>query len=327
MPVRPNPTHLATVLVAALLVAGCGDEPAEQAGSAADPNAFTAASATTVLADFDKADASASAAGDLVTLAKLEASPALDASTAAVRKAQFFKRNQPTFRHVEPGFAVGAKDAPCFLVGATLQVSGGEIGQHDVSQFVRDGAGWKLSHNVLVAQDVLPVAMSLAGKPAVTPTYTLDEARRRTIAAEVFARTTATGPPDESLVAGSAVLDKQLAAGWGIYQQQMKAANYAVTRRLTGSEWSTCGADVGGATIAFLTLYATDTVSGTAGNRVMLPAEAPDVAGTGHKEPVQGATVSVQRVEVFLLHVPAKDGAAGVLGLSDAPIAVTAAEQ
>ncbi|WP_432842714.1 hypothetical protein [Dactylosporangium sp. CA-092794] len=318
-----------------LALAGCGHKTADGAGAAnpapSGADGFTAAAAAGVLAEFDKADSAASSAGDLTTLGTLETSPALDVSTAAVRKAQVNGRTQPPFRHLEPAFALpaaGAADPSCFLVAATLQLSGGEIGQHDVSQFVRAGDGWKLSHNILASRDAVPMVGELAGKPAVVPTAAIEETRRRSITAEIFARTTATVTPNQSLVAPSTVLDRQLAAGWSIYQQQMGTAGMKVTRALTGSEWSACGAATGTATITFLTLYATDTVTGTAGNRVTLPSAAPDLAGTGHRDPVQGTSVKVDRVEVFLLSVPGgAGGAVTVLGLGDAPTKVTPVEQ
>ncbi|MEK8104191.1 hypothetical protein NKG94_01885 [Micromonospora sp. M12] len=79
-------------------------------------------------------------------------------------------------------------DPACFLVTATLRLTGSELAPTDVSQFVLGADGqWKLSHNVQVTQPSLVVARSIDGRPA-TGRHRPDETSRRALAGEVFAR-------------------------------------------------------------------------------------------------------------------------------------------
>jgi hypothetical protein len=314
---------LALLIIA---LAGCGGRnavpPTEDTGSTDGGAAF----ASTVLAAFDEADSRASVAGDIAGLQAQETRPALDVSVAAVHRSRAKNRTPPAFRHVDPVFAAGSEDLRCFLVTASLRLIGEELAPTDVSQFVRDPDGaWKLSHNILVTADAVPVVRGLYGVAAQPTGVLVNEARRSVLSAEVFARTTGGTAGDRAVVAPSRVLDQQLAAGWDVYEQQMAAAGVSVGRQLTGAEWSTCAARIGGGVLTFLALYLTDTVSPAPGGpaTVTLPVTSPDVQAAGGREPVTGRSVTVSRVEVFLLLVP-DNGGATVLGLTDAPTAVRA---
>lgn len=313
-----------------LALAGCGGASEDGAGTAgAQPatDGLTETAAAKVLKDFDQADSAASTAGDVEALGRLETEPALLASVAAVHRARFHRRVQPAFSHVEPAFARPAGDPRCFLATARLQLTGEELTRTDVSQFVRGADGqWRLSHNVQVAADLVPVAASLAGAPAGPVDDAVDGARRQALSAQVFARTTGSGTPDLAVLAHSAALDEQLAAGWSIYMQQMGSAGMAVDRRLTGSEWSSCAAHPADGTIVFLTLNLTDSIVATIdGKDAVLAPPAPDLVAVGRTTPVTGKTITVTRTEVFLLHVPAQPGAAAkVLGLTDTATKVQA---
>jgi hypothetical protein len=325
---RRSRTRWVCALTSALAMAACGDPASTPAatGGGTKPPAFGVAQATVVLAAFDQADAAASTAGDVEALRTQEVSPSLDVSVAAVRRAEYHQRRQPPFRHINPAFAVPPEDPSCFLVTATLQLDGHELTPTDVSQFVRAGDAWKLSHNVQVGQAAAVVARGIGSKPATDDATALDEASQTALAAEVFARTIGTSAGNRALVAASPVLDDQLAGGWEVYTQQLAGAGTTVTRKLDRAEWSACGVAVPGGTLTFVTLYATDTLAPAKGGpaTVSLPAQSPDMISTGNREPVSGASVSVARVETFLLLVPAGATGAQVLGLNDAAISVTA---
>lgn len=312
------------LVLAALVLAGCGGQGAALPEPGTGPTAGGAVSFQKILTAFDAADSSASGGGDLDRLGTLETSPSLEVSVAAVHRARATGRSQPVFRHLKPDFAGPDSDDPrCFLVTANLQLTGEEMSPTDVSHFVRDREGrWLLSHNVQVTPDAAGAARGIAGHAAQPGGLLLEESRRSALAAELFSRTIAAGAPDHAVVAPNRLLDQQLAAGWNVYREQMSGAGMTVTRTLTGSEWSTCAVSTTGGVLTFLTLYAVDTVgSKLAGTPVTLPPNSPDVMSSGRRGPVSGSAVKVSRLEVFLLLVPAS-GAAGVLGLVDAATAV-----
>lgn len=306
-----------------VVVAGCGGGSVQAGGQPSDAS-FGASAATAVLTAFDQADSPLSSAGNIEGLKSQETSPALDASIAGINRAAAQGRTQPGFSHTTPGFAIPAGDPQCFLVVATLKLAGEELARTDLSQFTRQSAGgWKLSHNILIAADGIATARGAAGV-AATDAHSLAAARLQTVAQQVFDRTTG-HTPDLTVVAPNAALDQQLAAGWGIYSQQMGQAGFAVSRALDGTDWSSCVAPTAAGTVAFLTLHVTDTVAPKPGGpkTALLPPQSPDLMATGHHQPVSGKKVTVNRVEVFALCVP-QSGPAVILGLSDAATAVTA---
>ncbi|WP_432967441.1 hypothetical protein [Dactylosporangium sp. CA-233914] len=316
-------------LALAGLVAGCGKaDPTGGAPAEAAPQpGLATAAAEAVLAAFDQADSAASSAGDPAGLKAQEVPPSLDLSLAAANRAKAAKRTPPAFRHTQPGFAIPAGDATCFLVVAGLQVTGAEQALADVTQFVKqDGGGWKASHNVSINQATVAQARALAGRPAVATTTALDEQRRQALQDEVFARSTGAGSPALSVLASSNLLDRQFAAGWAVYQQQLGGVGMTAKRELRGSEWSQCAAKTDGGVFAFLTIRAADTVAGSGGKPATLAPQSPDLQGLGKAEAVTAASITVSRVQVFLLFVPTTAGQpATLLGLGDAPTALTTA--
>ncbi|MEK8104190.1 hypothetical protein NKG94_01880 [Micromonospora sp. M12] len=64
--------------------------------------AFGRDRAALVLTAFDQADSAASVAGDVEALRAQEVSPSLDLSIAAVRRAAYNQRPQPSFQHINP---------------------------------------------------------------------------------------------------------------------------------------------------------------------------------------------------------------------------------
>ncbi|MEV0135938.1 hypothetical protein AB0H83_46790 [Dactylosporangium sp. NPDC050688] len=197
----------AGVVVVALAVLAAGCASADQVGgkpAGAAVAGFPEEAAAAVLAAFDQADSAASSAADPVGLKAQEVPPSLDASLAAANRAKHAKRTPPSFRHTQPGFAIPEGDPACFLVVASLQVSGAELALADVTQFLRqDGGGWKASHNVSVNQASAAQARTLARQPVLATGAALDEPRRDGLAAEVFRRTTGAGAADLSVLAGS----------------------------------------------------------------------------------------------------------------------------
>ena len=312
----------------AVLVAGCaradpvGGEPVEAAVAG-----FSEEAAAAVLAAFDQADSAASSAADPVGLTAQEVSPSLDVSLAAANRAKQAKRTPPAFRHTQPGFAIPSEDPACFLVVASLQVSGAELALADVTQFVRqDGGGWKVSHNVSVNQAFAAQARSLAKRPVLTTVAALDERRRDDLAAEVLSRTVGGSSANLSVLASSNLLDRQFAAGWEIYQQQLAGAGMTAKRELLKVEWSQCAARTDAGVFTFLTLRAADVVSGTADKPATLSPQSPDLIGLGEAAAVTAPSITISRVQVFLLFVPAAAGQpAALLGLSDAPTALKTA--
>ncbi len=323
-------TRFLVALSAAVALSACGDDAASAPGAARASAAFGTDAAAGVLAQFDAADSAASQAGDLDGLRAQEVAPALDGSIAAVHRARHHQRRQPGFRHVRPTFAIPTGDARCFLAGASLEITGDQLTSSDVSQFVRlpDGR-WRLSHNVQVTRDNVGRLDGLGGAPAVPTTTAVGERSRQALTSEVFARSIGAPSVGPSLVATSQVLDRQLAAGWRIYGQQLATGKLTVARALDGAEWSECAARVGPATVAFLVLRATDTVTAAPGgpSQVVLRPDTPDLIATGNRDEVRGRSVTVSRVEVFLLLIPDAEGSpATVLGLSDTPTAVRSAQ-
>lgn len=309
--------------------AGCAKvDPAggTPAGAAPQPGLAVAA-AEAVVAAFDQSDSAASSAADPAGLKAQEVPPSLDISLAAANRAKAAKRTPPAFRHTQPGFAIPAGDATCFLVVAGLQVSGAEQALADVTQFVRqDGGGWKASHNVSVSQASATQARALAGRPAMPTTSVLDEQRRTELQNEVFARTTGAGTAALTVLASSNLLDRQFAAGWAVYQQQLGAVGMTAKRELRGAEWSQCAARTDSGVFTFLTVRAADTVAGSPGKPATLVPQSPDLQGLGKAEAVSGDTITISRVQVFLLFVPSAAGQpATLLGLGDAPTALTTA--
>jgi hypothetical protein len=321
---RARPVLLAAAAVLALSACGTGPAPAPVAAAA---GGFDAAAAGAVLTRFDTLDSTASTAADPKALAGQETSPSLDFSLASARTAQANGRRQPPFTHVRPSFAIPAGAEPlCFLATGVLQLSGQELAQPDVSQFVRTAAGWKLSHNVQVSAGAgtdAGIAFSSAGPTAAA----LPIDRRQALSAELFARSIAATGSTPTLIAPSPVLDQRLAAGWTFYQQQLAAHRTTATRRLVRAEWSDCAARTAAGTLAFVTVYAVDTLAPAHGGpaAVTLPAGSPDLLSTGHRQAVRGTSISVERTEIFLLSVPDSTAAQStVLGLNDAATAVTA---
>jgi hypothetical protein len=312
-------------LLIVLAVAGCGKK-AEPGSPAPQKAGFDAAAATVVLTAFDQADSAATSAGNVEALASQETGAALEASVASAHRTKAQGRTQPQFQHTKPVFAIPAAEQPdCFLTVATLALPGEELQRTDLSQFSRQPAGgWKLSLHVLVAPEAEAAVRTIGGQPASTADAAIPAPRREAIAAEVFGRSVATKGADNSTVASSAILDNQLAAGWGIYQQQMNGAKIDVSRHLDGTEWSACAVKTAAGTVAFLTLRVTDNIAPQPGGpaKATLVPQSPDLMATGHTTPVQGASIAVARVEMFALLVP-DAGAASVLGATDAAIAVT----
>ncbi|GAA2575805.1 hypothetical protein GCM10010435_59800 [Winogradskya consettensis] len=314
------------VAVLAVGVAGCANgSPAAPDPAVAAAPGFPAQAALAVLAAFDQADSVASAAADPAGLKAQEVPPSLDVSLAAAHRATLAKRTPPSFVHTQPGFAVPAGDASCFLVVASLKVTGTELPLSDVTQFVRqEGGGWKASHNVGVGQSGVAQARTLAGSTALPSTTALDDVRRKDLETEVFARTTAADSPNLSVLATSNLLDRQFAAGWEVYQQQLGGAGMTAARELREAQWSQCAARTDAGVFAFLTLRAADTVSGSKGKPAVLAPPSPDLAGLGRTGPVSASRIVISRVQVFLLFVPAAAGQpATLLGLTDAPTALS----
>lgn len=316
----------AALLLAA--AAGCGSTDLATKGTAAKQAPkleLSVAQAAAVLAAFDQADSAASTAGDVAALRKTEAAPSLDDSVAAVHRALASHAKQAPFSHTSPVFAIPAGDPGCFLVAASLKSKGDEVASFDLSEFAQAQAGWALDMHVIVGQSAEPELASIGARPATLTDAAISVQRRQAIASQIFARTTGTPHPDTAVVASSVVLDQQLGAGWKFYLQSMNAAHMTVRRTMTSSAWSECAAQAGSSTIAFLTIYATDTVTPLAGgpaDAVLSPKD-PDLIGVGHAGAVTGKSIMVQRVEEFALSVPAAAGApAVVLGLVDAPISV-----
>ncbi|WP_140158138.1 hypothetical protein [Micromonospora sp. NBS 11-29] len=322
-----SPRALAAV-TALLVLGGCGGEPVDAATPAPSGAAtFGRERATLVLTAFDQADSAASVAGDVEGLRAQESSPSLDLSIAAVRRAVYNQRTQPSFQHVNPVFAVPPGDPTCFLATATLRLAGSELAPTDVSQFVLGADGqWKLSHNVQVTQPSLVVARSIDGRPATRGGAVPDETSRRALAAEVFARSIGTSTGNRSLVASSTLLDGQFAGGWEVYGQQLAGVGATVRRTMDRAEWSDCAVAAPTGTLVFLTIHATDTLRSTPdgpGTVQMVP-QSPDLIATGHRAPVSGKSIRVSRVETFLLLVPAQTVNTSVLGLNDTALTVTA---
>jgi hypothetical protein len=321
---RYRAVAIASALAAALV--GCGTAPAGHADPRGPAPELTTAQAARILAAFDASDSAASTAGDIAALRSDEQAPALDDSIAAVNRARASHAKQAPYSHSDPVFAIPRGDLGCFLVAATLRSAGDELAQYDVSQFVTGPSGhWRLDLHVLVAQSALPELAVIGSSPAVPTTGALSAPRRQALAAQIFARTTATAHPDLSLVASSVGLDQELAYGWKIYAQELKAAHLTVSRTLTGSQWSRCAAQADGSVVTFLTLYATDTVRPLPGGpaTATLAPQDPDMMGVGQRTAVAGASITVSRTEEFLLSVP-PSGPAMVLGLIDAPISIAA---
>ncbi|MFF0153768.1 hypothetical protein [Micromonospora sp. NPDC005203] len=325
-PVPAMPFAAATV--ALLVLTGCGGEPVDAATPAPEGSAtFGRDRAALVLTAFDQADSAASVAGDVEALRAQEVPPALDLSIAAVRRATYHQRTQPSFQHINPAFALPPGDPACFLVTATLRLTGSELAPTDVSQFVRGADGqWKLSHNVQVSQPSLVAARSIDGRPATAGGTALDETSRRALAAEVFARSIGSTTGNRSLVASSPLLDGQFAGGWEVYGQQLAGAGAAVRRTMDRAEWSDCAVAVPTGTLTFLTLHATDTLSPAPGGpaTVQMVPQSPDLIATGHLKAVRGQSIRVTRVETFVLLVPAQAAGTSVLGLNDTALTVTA---
>ncbi|WFE22205.1 hypothetical protein O7621_02200 [Solwaraspora sp. WMMD937] len=328
---RHLPTQRAALLIAVLVLGGCGDASAEgvplgAASSATGPESggLTAERAGVVLSAFDQADSAASSTGDIEGLRLQETSPALDFSVAAVRRAAHHQRQQPAFRHVNPGFALPTGAASCFLVVATLQLSGAELAPTVVSQFVESDGTWKLSHNVRVSQEAVIGARGVGGTVAGPAEQLLDVASRQALAGEVFARTIGSSTGNRALVDPGALLDEQFAAGWSLYQQQLAGTGVQVDREFTGAQWGPCAASTSAGTVTFLTLYATDVLvpapDGAA--TVTLPPESFDLIALGRTEPASGSRIEVSRVETFLLLIPESGSGATVLGLNDTAIAI-----
>jgi hypothetical protein len=314
--------------VSLLVLSGCGNQPVDAATPTvvASGAAFDAERAALVLTAFDQADSAASVSGDVQTLRTQEVSPSLDVSIAAIRRAEYNQRPQPTFQHVNPAFAVPPGEPGCFLATATLRLTGAELAPTDVSQFVRDADGrWKLSHNVQVTQPALATVRGIAGRPATAGGTAVDETSRRALAAELFARTTGASTGNRALVASSPLLDGQFAGGWEVYQQQLAGAGARVARTLDRAEWSDCAVTVPEGTLTFLTVYATDTLSPTPGGpaTVTMVPQSPDMISTGKRAPVTSKRIRVTRVETFLLLVPAQATGTSVLGLNDTALTVT----
>ncbi|MEV4708482.1 hypothetical protein [Actinoplanes sp. NPDC049316] len=306
-------------------VAGCanGDPPAGAPAAAARPG-FSVEAADAVLSAFDQADSAASGASDPAGLKAQEVPPSLDISLASANRARIAKRTPPAFRHTAAGFALPAGDASCFLVVASLQVQGTELPLSDITQFVRqDSGGWKVSHNVGVGQSAVAQARTLAGGAAVATGTALDETRRKQLETEVFSRTISAAAPDVTVLASSDLLDRQFAAGWDVYRQQLSGVGMRVERTMTDAGWSQCAARTDAGVFAFLTLRATDTVVGGKGKPATLAPPSPDLLGLGRTEPVSAPSIAVSRVQVFALFVPAAAGKpATLLGLNDAPTAL-----
>jgi len=314
----------AGLAAAAVLLAGCGAEPAADAsgpgGGGPAVQAFDAAAATGVLAKFDEVNSAATVAGDLVALGQQEVRPSLDISLAAARSTKAKGRAQPGFQHADPVFAIPQGDPTCFVAEATLRVSGGELTRQDVSHFTRGTDGtWRISHNVLLSKDVPAGSLKLGQQPGVLGDQAVAADRRTALADEVFARTigaTATGP---SQILPNRQLDQQLAAGWSVYQQQLGQQGMQVTRTLLGAQWSTCAAASPQGTVLFVALDVLDTLAPAPGGpaTVTLPAGSPDLLSVGRTDAATGARVEVPRTETFLLLVP-DSGPSTVLGLNDA---------
>ncbi|WP_157562790.1 hypothetical protein [Micromonospora chokoriensis] len=318
----------AAAAVALLVLTGCGGEPVDAATPAPQgPATFGRDRAALVLTAFDQADSAASVAGDVEALRAQEVSPSLDLSIAAVRRAAYNQRVQPSFQHINPVFAVPPGEPACFLATATLRLTGSELAPTDVSQFVLGADGqWKLSHNVQVIQPSLVVARSIDGRPATAGGTALDETSRRALAAEVFARSIGSTTGNRSLVVSSPLLDGQFAGGWEVYGQQLASVGGAVQRTMDRAEWSDCAVAVPTGTLTFLTIHATDTLRPAPGGpaTVRLEPQSPDLIATGHPKAISGKSIRVTRVETFVLLVPAQTVGTSVLGLNDTALTVTA---
>ncbi|GAA1762830.1 hypothetical protein GCM10009681_37390 [Luedemannella helvata] len=312
-------------VVLAVLAAGCGKgDPADAAPAGQAPPGLPIAAAEAILAAFDQADSAASSATDPDGLKAQEVPPSLDISLAAANRARFAKRTPPAFRHTDPGFAIPSGDASCFLTVASVQVTGSQLTLADVSQFVRQaGGGWKVSHNVGLSQAAVAQARTLAGQPALATAAALDEPRRQALATEVFNRSIGAESANLALLASSDLLDRQFAAGWEVYQQQLAGYQMSAKRELSGAEWSQCAARTDAGVFTFLTLRAADTVAGTGGRSATLAPPSPDLIGLGRTAPVTAPSITISRVQVFLLFVPSTAGQpATLLGLGDAPTAI-----
>lgn len=327
---REHGRYLVPAMCAAALLAvvACGSSAPSDPSTGTLAAELSTAQAAAVLAGFDRADSAASTAGNIAGLRADEAAPTLDDSIAAVHRAQATHAKQAPYGHSAPVFSIPAGNPGCFLAAAGLSSRGDEVAQDDVSQFIRGSLGtWKLNLHVLIGQSAEPELASIGARPGTLSSAAISAARRQSIVRQIFARTTSTPHPDLSLVASSVVLDQQLGAGWKFYQQGLGAGHMTVSRTLTSSQWSTCAARASGAVIAFVTIYATDTIRPLTGGpaTAALTAADPDLIGIGRHTAVRGRSIRVNRVEEFLLSVPpARNAPAAVLGLVDAPISVTA---
>ncbi|MGC4866091.1 hypothetical protein ACLQ3B_11750 [Micromonospora sp. DT53] len=324
----PVPAMPFAATVVLLVLTGCGGEPVDAATPAPHGSAtFGRDRAALVLTAFDQADSAASVAGDVEALRAQEVSPSLDLSIAAVRRAAYNQRPQPSFQHINPVFAVPPAAPACFLATATLRLTGSELAPTDVSQFALGADGqWKLSHNVQVTQPSLVVARSIDGRPATAGGAALDGTSQRALAAEVFARSIGSTTGNRSLIVSSPLLDGQFAGGWEVYGQQLAGVGGAVQRTMDRAEWSDCAVAVPTGTLTFLTIHATDTLRPAPGGpaTVRLEPQSPDLIATGHLKAISGKSIRVTRVETFVLLVPAQTVGTSVLGLNDTALTVTA---
>lgn len=319
-PTRVLPTVAA--LAVGCLLAGTGCARTQQVVAA--PAASSTVDAAAVLRAFDAANSAATTTGDENLLRTQEVEPALSFSIAAIRAARRNGRSQPAFQHRAPAFAI-APDGSCFVAVAALRLAGEELDRRDVSIFVHDAGGWRLSHHVLLGPET-PADATAISPTAVSAAAAMADHQDRRLATEVHARSTGTSTPHDTITP-SPLLDRRLAGGWAIYQQQLASRGLSVTRTLDAHTAAPCAAEVAGHRLAFLTLTLTDTIKAAGGRRTpaVLSPDSPDGVALGLRTDLRGRSVQVRRTEVFLVSVAA--GGAGpdaVLGLNDAATSATA---
>ena len=314
------------VVSAVSSLAACASSAAGAHGArttASTPAANTAELAS-VLTAFDAADSAASSSGDIRALRTSETSAQLQISIAAVRHNRLTGAKQAAFHHVNPVFSAN-RAGSCFLASATLWTGTAEVGQPDVSEFVRSGGAggtWRIAANIQISRQAQLGLRSMSSL-ATPATSSPQSGRLAAVAAQLYERSTGAST-DTSEIASSTLLDGQFAAGWRIYRQALAKAGMAVSRTLQSATWSPCATQVDGRTVTFLTVRATDTVRPVNGSTrpVGLPAGSPDLQGLGYRSAVSGSTISIQRVQLYLVALPTA-GPGTLLGVSDAPVALS----
>jgi len=322
--------HVSALAGAVLLLttAACGT--AAGAAQTGPPPALTAEQAAGVQAAYDKGNNENNKAHDVSGLSRIEASPLLTLSQAAMKIDQ--AREQPPIPpifHDGATFLIPAAGRyPRWFVSVATSIRGGvPSARPSYTVFTQraEGAPWKAAYDVAPLDTVPAVRTNPAGAAAVVTDPATLVLKPAALDEAIFTHYTDRTQTDK--FGRTAALDDRLGAGYDTGVETLAGRGSTLTRTLEESaQPSYVLATTDGGALAFTASIVTDTLTPADGNgTVELQADTNEAALAGEPDGLTARQISIRRLQTFLTYIPTwvSGKKIRVLAYTDMPIKVS----